>query len=147
MILHDMIKGDMQSTRFSFFPLHSPFLFSTKSSFLPSPAAARSSSSFPFVNLCLSFFLILSCSFPRHVSSPHLLTSPIPTYSPFLSPYVTTGGNGADPDNLLALAVIAARERATLGEISFALEAEWGRHVATTQVVQGTLYFMMHVES
>ena len=47
------------------------------------------------------------------------------------------GGNGAHPDNLLALAVIAARERASLGEISLALEAEWGRHVATTQVVQG----------
>lgn len=47
------------------------------------------------------------------------------------------GGNGADPDNLLALAVIAARARASLGEISMALEAEWGRHVATTQVVQG----------
>ena len=47
------------------------------------------------------------------------------------------GGNGADPDNLLALAVIAARARASLGEISMNLETEWGRHVATTQVVQG----------
>ena len=53
---------------------------------------------------------------------------------------IPVGGNGADPDNLLALAVIAARARASLGEISMALEAEWGRHVATTQVVQGHIY-------
>jgi len=47
------------------------------------------------------------------------------------------GGNGASSDNLLALAVHAARVRCTLGEISLALESQWGRHVATTQVVQG----------
>ena len=58
-------------------------------------------------------------------------------YVPPVSP--SSGGNGASPDNLLALAVIAARERASLGEISFALETEWGRHVATTQVVQGEI--------
>ena len=40
-------------------------------------------------------------------------------------------------ENLLALAVIAARARATLGEISDALEAAWGRHQATTRTVQG----------
>jgi methylmalonyl-CoA mutase len=39
--------------------------------------------------------------------------------------------------NLLALAVDAARVRATLGEISDALEAVWGRHQATTRTVQG----------
>jgi methylmalonyl-CoA mutase len=39
--------------------------------------------------------------------------------------------------NLLALAVDAARARATLGEISQALEDVFGRHVASTQVVQG----------
>ncbi|QKG52365.1 methylmalonyl-CoA mutase [Hymenobacter sp. BRD67] len=39
--------------------------------------------------------------------------------------------------NLLALAVTAARARATLGEISDALEAAWGRHQATTRTVQG----------
>lgn len=39
--------------------------------------------------------------------------------------------------NLLRLAVEAARCRATLGEISSALESVWGRHVASTQVVQG----------
>jgi methylmalonyl-CoA mutase len=44
---------------------------------------------------------------------------------------------GQSAPNLLDLAVKAARCRATLGEISAALEKEWGRHVASTQVVQG----------
>ncbi len=39
--------------------------------------------------------------------------------------------------NLLALAVTAARARATLGEISDALEAQYGRHQATTRTVSG----------
>ena len=39
--------------------------------------------------------------------------------------------------NLLELAVIAARERATVGEISDALETVWGRHQAVTQSVSG----------
>lgn len=39
--------------------------------------------------------------------------------------------------NLLALAVNAARDRATLGEISDALEKTFGRYKATTQSVQG----------
>ena len=45
----------------------------------------------------------------------------------------------ADPDahNLLALAINAARARATVGEISDALEAVWGRHRASTQTVSG----------
>ena len=38
---------------------------------------------------------------------------------------------------MLKLAVEAARVRATLGEISSALEDVWGRHVASSQVVQG----------
>ena len=42
-------------------------------------------------------------------------------------------GNG----NLLELAVDAARKRATLGEISMALEKVFGRHKAQTQVVTG----------
>ena len=46
-------------------------------------------------------------------------------------------GPGGNPNNLLKLAVEAARARATLGEISSALESVWGRHVATSQVVQG----------
>lgn len=44
---------------------------------------------------------------------------------------------GSHPQNLLRLAVQAARARATLGEISAALESSWGRHVASTKVVQG----------
>ena len=43
----------------------------------------------------------------------------------------------AKENNLLLLSVEAARARATLGEISQALEEVWGRHVASTQVVQG----------
>lgn len=39
--------------------------------------------------------------------------------------------------NLLALAVDAARERATLGEISDALEEVWGRHKAVIRSIQG----------
>ena len=39
--------------------------------------------------------------------------------------------------NLLALAVDAARVRATVGEISFALEKEWGRHQAVTKTISG----------
>ncbi len=39
--------------------------------------------------------------------------------------------------NLLALAIEASRARATVGEISDALEATWGRHRATTQSVTG----------
>ncbi|TDQ15151.1 heterodimeric methylmalonyl-CoA mutase large subunit precursor [Algoriphagus boseongensis] len=42
-------------------------------------------------------------------------------------------GNG----NLLALAVEAARKRATLGEISDAMEKAFGRHKAQTQAVSG----------
>lgn len=39
--------------------------------------------------------------------------------------------------NLLALAVDAARARATVGEISSALEKEWGRHQAETRTISG----------
>jgi methylmalonyl-CoA mutase len=39
--------------------------------------------------------------------------------------------------NLLALAVDAARNRATLGEISSALEKVWGRYQATTRTMAG----------
>lgn len=37
----------------------------------------------------------------------------------------------------MKLTIDAARARATLGEISSALESKWGRHVASTRVVQG----------
>ncbi len=39
--------------------------------------------------------------------------------------------------NLLDLAVDAARKRATLGEISFAMEKEFGRHKATVRSISG----------
>jgi len=45
--------------------------------------------------------------------------------------------NGEDSENLLALAVVAARERATLGEISDAMEEAFGRYRAKIQSVSG----------
>lgn len=39
--------------------------------------------------------------------------------------------------NLLALAIVAARKRATLGEISYAMEQVFGRHKAQTQSISG----------
>jgi len=48
------------------------------------------------------------------------------------------------PGNLLQLAVAAARARATLGEISLSLEEVWGRHVSSSQVVQGAYSATMH---
>jgi methylmalonyl-CoA mutase len=39
--------------------------------------------------------------------------------------------------NLLELAIDAARRRATLGEISLALEKVWGRYVAATRTISG----------
>src|SRR6185436_14777956 len=46
----------------------------------------------------------------------------------------TGDGHG---DNLLALAVDAARAKATVGEISGALERVWGRHRAETRAISG----------
>ena len=43
----------------------------------------------------------------------------------------------AGTDNLLALAIDAAKARATVGEISDAMEKVFGRYVATTQCVSG----------
>jgi methylmalonyl-CoA mutase len=42
--------------------------------------------------------------------------------------------------NLLELAVVAAKARATVGEISYALEKEWGRHVPKDTVVRGAYH-------
>ena len=39
--------------------------------------------------------------------------------------------------NLMALSVEAAQHRATVGEISMALEKVWGRHVAKDAIVRG----------
>jgi methylmalonyl-CoA mutase len=49
-----------------------------------------------------------------------------------LSRCAATGGG-----NLLALAVDAARAKATVGEISYALEKVWGRHRAEVRAVSG----------
>ncbi len=46
-------------------------------------------------------------------------------------------GAEGETENLLALAVDAARARATVGEISDALEAAWGRHVAQHRSISG----------
>ncbi len=48
---------------------------------------------------------------------------------------LTAGAKGTG--NLLALAIDAARAKATVGEMSDALEAAFGRHVATVQTVSG----------
>jgi methylmalonyl-CoA mutase len=48
---------------------------------------------------------------------------------------LTEGARGSA--NLLALAVDAARAKATVGEISSALEAVWGRHRAEIRAIQG----------
>lgn len=48
-----------------------------------------------------------------------------------------TRAAGTGEGNLLALAVDAARKRATLGEISFAMEKEFGRHKATVKSISG----------
>ncbi len=49
------------------------------------------------------------------------------------SPATPSGGNG----NLLALAIDAARAKATVGEISSALEEAYGRHVASIKAITG----------
>lgn len=48
-----------------------------------------------------------------------------------------TKGASGEGENLLALAVNAARARATLGEISNAMEDVFGRYNATTRVISG----------
>jgi methylmalonyl-CoA mutase len=51
----------------------------------------------------------------------------------------TSGANGDDPEhnNLLAACIEAARARATVGEMSDAMEAVFGRHQAQTKMVSG----------
>jgi methylmalonyl-CoA mutase len=53
-----------------------------------------------------------------------------------LTDAANTGG-GRNEDNLLDLAIKATRLRATVGEISDALESVWGRHRASHQTVSG----------
>lgn len=48
-----------------------------------------------------------------------------------------TNAASSDSDNLLARAVDAAKERATLGEISLAMEKVYGRYTATIRSIEG----------
>jgi len=48
-----------------------------------------------------------------------------------------TEAAGSGTGNLLELSVNAARARASVGEISAAMERAWGRHVATIRTIQG----------
>ncbi|WP_201983628.1 methylmalonyl-CoA mutase [Hymenobacter rubidus] len=57
--------------------------------------------------------------------------------SSFHIPHSSFEAREVSSQNLLALAIKAARARATLGEISDALEAQYGRHQATTRTVAG----------
>jgi methylmalonyl-CoA mutase len=50
---------------------------------------------------------------------------------------LTKVAGGEIKGNLLELAVDAARKRASVGEISYALEKVWGRHVAQIRSIQG----------
>ena len=52
---------------------------------------------------------------------------------------------GNNKGNLLDLAVIAARHRATLGEISFAIEKKFGRFTANNQMINGS--YRMELEN
>jgi methylmalonyl-CoA mutase len=53
------------------------------------------------------------------------------------SPATDTGTTGDLEHNLLKLAVDAARAKATVGEISEALEKAWGRHQAVIRTISG----------
>jgi methylmalonyl-CoA mutase len=50
---------------------------------------------------------------------------------------LTKAAAGEIEANLLELAIDAARKRASVGEISYALEKVWGRHVAQIRSIQG----------
>ncbi len=50
---------------------------------------------------------------------------------------LTKAASGEIEANLLELAVDAGRKRASVGEISYALEKVWGRHVATIHSIKG----------
>ena len=52
--------------------------------------------------------------------------------------------NGAG--NLLKLSIDAVRQRATVGEVSSALERSWGRHQAVTRITKG-IYGGVHTDS
>jgi methylmalonyl-CoA mutase len=50
---------------------------------------------------------------------------------------LTRAARGETKQNLLECAVDAARRQATVGEMSYALEQAWGRHVAETRSIRG----------
>ncbi|MEL6428677.1 MAG: methylmalonyl-CoA mutase, partial [Planctomycetota bacterium] len=50
---------------------------------------------------------------------------------------VHAGEARSDDENLLALSIEAARKRATVGEISTAMERAFGRHTATIRAIEG----------
>lgn len=50
---------------------------------------------------------------------------------------LTRAADSSDGLNLMELSVEAARARATLGEISYALEKVWGRYQADTRTIHG----------
>jgi methylmalonyl-CoA mutase len=88
-----------------------------------------------------------ACKFPPRngegdreaVEGAHLSASAVPQGGPPPSaiPAATSPFRGGFENNLLALAVNAARARASLGEISDAMEAVFGRYKTTPTPVQG----------
>ncbi len=83
---------------------------------------------------------------PRDRQSPRSATSRSPASSSCAAPATTMRSLRPSPHcarraksggNLLAASIAAARARATLGEISAALEAVFGRHAAITRVISG----------
>jgi methylmalonyl-CoA mutase len=60
---------------------------------------------------------------------------------------LTKAAGGELKENLLELSLRAARARASVGEISYALEKVWGRHVATIRSIQGVYKSTMGEES
>ncbi|MCB0758804.1 MAG: methylmalonyl-CoA mutase [Flavobacteriales bacterium] len=63
--------------------------------------------------------------------------SPMPAAVQSIGHKTSDKGEGTARGNLLELAVTAARHRATLGEISDALEKHFGRYKATTRAISG----------
>ena len=53
------------------------------------------------------------------------------------APKASPAGAGSEDNNLLELAINAARAKATVGEISDALEKVWGRHQAEIRTIAG----------
>jgi methylmalonyl-CoA mutase len=60
---------------------------------------------------------------------------------------LTKAAGGDLQENLLELSLRAARARASVGEISYALEKVWGRHVATIRSIQGVYKSTMGEDS